>query len=64
MDLFKAANMLIQEAKHGRIPTTLFDGDWKDEIAKCVTYLEEIRQWNEYAGRAADTIQASLLSCP
>ncbi|KAG2165349.1 hypothetical protein VTO58DRAFT_101752 [Aureobasidium pullulans] len=64
MDLFKAANMLIQEAKHGRIPITLFDGDWKDEIAKCVTYLEEIRQWNEYAGRAADTIQASLLSCP
>lgn len=64
MDMFKAASTLIQEAKHGQSFNTLFAGDWKLEITKCVAYLEEIRPWNGYAGRAADVVKASMQDCP
>ena len=55
MNLVKAVSFLIQEAQHSTIDTVLY-GDYKTEFAKSLAHLDETRQWNEHAGRAADKI--------
>lgn len=62
MSLLRAAYVMTREAPRSP-PTSIPPGvDWKEHITGCITHLEEIQAWNNFAGTSAQTIRQMAIS--
>lgn len=62
MSLLRAAYVITREAPRSPSTSITPEIDWKAHITGCITHLEEIQAWNNFAGTAAQTIRQMAIA--